>query len=43
MAGQRTMSGRKQVLSDQILSWPDKLSGRLRWQGQNLECHVLNI
>ena len=30
-AGQRTMSGQKQDLSDQILRWPDNLSGRLRW------------
>ena len=36
MAGQLTMSG-------QILSWPYKSSGRLCWQGQNLECQVLNI
>ena len=30
-AGQRTMSGQKQVLSGQILRWPDNLSVRLRW------------
>ena len=30
------------MLSSQV-SWPDKLSGRLHWQGQNLECQVLNI
>ena len=28
-AGQRTMSGQKEVLSGQILRWPDNLSGHL--------------
>ena len=42
-AGQRTMSGQKQVLSGQILRWPDNLSVRLRWQGKNLEFNIIVI